>query len=73
MVGLVATPDTADFYSEDAEMLIAGQIPMGRMATPADVGAACLLLCGEHAGYITGANLACHGGRQNPYVIESTS
>ncbi len=72
-VGLVATPDTAVFYSEDAEVLIAGQIPMGHMATPADVGGACLLLCGEHAGYITGANLACHGGRQNPYVIESTS
>ena len=72
-VGLVATPKAAVFYSEDAEALVADQIPMGRMATPADVGGACLLLCDGRAGYITGANLACHGGRQNPYVVESTS
>lgn len=71
-VGLVATPDSSQFYSEDAEAAVAGQIPMGRMGTPADVAGACLLLCDERAAYITGANLACHGGRQNPYVVESS-
>ena len=68
-VGLVATPDSAEFYSADAETVVAGEIPMGRMGTPADVAGACLLLCDDRAGYITGANLACHGGRQNPYVV----
>jgi len=68
-VGLVATPDSSAFYSEDAEKQVAGQIPMGRMGTPADVAVACLLLCDERAGFITGANLACHGGRQSPYVV----
>lgn len=68
-VGLVATPDSAAFYSEDAEKAVAGRIPMGRMGTPADVAGACLLLCDARAAYITGANLACHGGRQNPYVV----
>jgi NAD(P)-dependent dehydrogenase (short-subunit alcohol dehydrogenase family) len=71
-VGLVATPDSAEFYSEDAETAVAGQIPLGRMGTPADVGGACLLLCDDRAAYITGANLACHGGRQSPYVVESS-
>ncbi len=71
-VGLVATPDSAAFYSEDAETAVSDRIPMGRMATPADVADACLLLCDDRAGYITGANLACHGGRQNPYVVEAT-
>jgi NAD(P)-dependent dehydrogenase (short-subunit alcohol dehydrogenase family) len=70
-VGLVATPDSAAFYSEDAEKTVSGHIPMGRMGTPADVAGACLLLCDERAGYVTGANLACHGGRQNPYVVEA--
>lgn len=70
-VGLVATPDSAAFYSGDAEKAVAGEIPMGRMGTPADVAGACLLLCDDRAGYITGANLACHGGRQNPYVVPS--
>jgi NAD(P)-dependent dehydrogenase (short-subunit alcohol dehydrogenase family) len=72
-VGLVATPDSAAFYSEDAEKAVAGQIPMGRMGTPADVAGACLLLCDERAAYVTGANLACHGGRQNPYVVDAES
>jgi NAD(P)-dependent dehydrogenase (short-subunit alcohol dehydrogenase family) len=72
-VGLVATSDSTAFYSDDADKALAGLIPMGRLATPADVGSACLLLCSEGAGFITGANLACHGGRQNPYVVESTS
>jgi hypothetical protein len=70
-VGLVATPDSTAFYSEDAEKAVAGRIPMGRMGTPADVAGACLLLCDERAGFITGANLACHGGRQSPYVVET--
>jgi len=70
-VGLVATPDSSAFYSEDAEKAVSGEIPMGRMGTPADVAGACLLLCDDRAGYITGANLACHGGRQNPYVVDA--
>lgn len=70
-VGLVATPDSAQFYTEDAEKKLAFRIPMGRMGTPADVAGACLLLCDERAAYITGANLACHGGRQTPWVASS--
>ena len=68
-VGLVSTPDSAEFYTDDTE--IAGLIPMQRMATPLDVADACLLLCDERAGYITGANLACHGGRQTPWTPTS--
>jgi NAD(P)-dependent dehydrogenase (short-subunit alcohol dehydrogenase family) len=67
-VGLVATPDSADFYTDDAQGKVADKIPMRRMATPEDVGDACLLLCDERAAYITGANLSCHGGRQNPWT-----
>ena len=70
-VGLVATPDSAQFYTEDAEANVASHIPMGRMGTPADVAGACLLLCDPKAGYVTGANVACHGGRQTPYVPSS--
>ena len=67
-VGLVATPDSDVFYTGDAAANVADKIPMGRMAEPEDVGAACLLLCDESAAYVTGANLACHGGRQNPWT-----
>ena len=68
-VGLVATPDSAQFYTDDADSNVAKLIPMQRMGTPEDVANACLLLCdSERASYITGANLACHGGRQTPWV-----
>jgi NAD(P)-dependent dehydrogenase (short-subunit alcohol dehydrogenase family) len=70
-VGLVATPDSAQFYTDDADANVAATIPMGRMGTPEDVAGACLLLCDERAAYITGANLACHGGRQTPWTPTS--
>ena len=72
-VGLVATPDSAQFYTDDADANVASLIPMQRMGTPADVAGACLLLCDERAAYITGADLACHGGRQTPWVSGSDS
>ena len=70
-VGLVATPDSAEFYTDDADKNVASKIPMGRMGTPEDVAGACLLLCDDRASYITGANLACHGGRQTPWTPSS--
>jgi NAD(P)-dependent dehydrogenase (short-subunit alcohol dehydrogenase family) len=70
-VGLVATPDSAQFYTDDADAEMADRIPMQRMATPQDVADACLLLCDERSRYITGANLACHGGRQTPWTPTS--
>lgn len=70
-VGLVATPDSAQFYTDNADTEIADLIPMQRMATPLDVADACLLLCDDRAQYITGANLACHGGRQTPWTPDS--
>lgn len=72
-VGLVATPDSAEWYTDDADANVAARIPMGRMGTPEDVAGACLLLCDERAGFITGANLACHGGRQTPWTPSSES
>jgi 3-oxoacyl-[acyl-carrier protein] reductase len=44
----------------DAERL--GEIPAGRLGSPAEFGAACAFLCSAHAGYITGQNLLLDGG-----------
>ena len=43
------------------EML--GQIPLGRMGDPADMGAAVAFLCGPSAAYITGVTLPVDGGQ----------
>ena len=41
-------------------------VPLGRLALPRDVAAACLYLAGPLAGYVSGADLAVHGGGEPP-------
>ena len=62
--GLIRTENTAAFYGDGAA--IAALVPMGRMAVPADVANACLYLASPLAGYVTGADLAVHGGGEPP-------
>ncbi|MGH6717729.1 MAG: SDR family oxidoreductase, partial [Alphaproteobacteria bacterium] len=38
-------------------------IPAGRFGAPAEFGAACAFLCGNHAGFITGQNVLLDGGK----------
>ncbi|MEM7434362.1 MAG: SDR family oxidoreductase [Myxococcota bacterium] len=40
--------------------------PMGRMASPSDVGNVCLFLASPLASYVTGASLELHGGGEVP-------
>lgn len=39
------------------------QIPVGRLGQPAEVAALVAFLCGPHAGFMTGANVAINGGQ----------
>jgi len=41
---------------------VLGTIPLGRVATPAEIAAPILFLCTEHAGFITGEILNVNGG-----------
>ena len=65
-VGLIRTERAAEFYGEDEGAAVAEVIPMARMAEPADVAAACLYLASPQAAYLTGADLAVHGGGEIP-------
>jgi NAD(P)-dependent dehydrogenase (short-subunit alcohol dehydrogenase family) len=65
-VGLILTESAAQHYGPDGGAAVARTIPMGRMAEPADVASACLFLASPLAGYITGADLAVHGGGEIP-------
>jgi NAD(P)-dependent dehydrogenase (short-subunit alcohol dehydrogenase family) len=58
--GLVRTE--TDSYPPGVERTI----PMGRLAEPADVAAACLMLCSPEARFITGADLYVDGGGEIP-------
>jgi len=70
IVGLVATPAAREHYGENLEQ-VSRSIPMGRMATPQDVAAACLFLASPLSAYITGASLALHGGGERPAYLSS--
>ena len=40
----------------------AEEIPMGRLADPAELGAVAAFLCSEQASYVTGQSIAVDGG-----------
>ncbi|GAA3396836.1 SDR family oxidoreductase [Cryptosporangium minutisporangium] len=58
--GLIRT-ETTDYTEQTASL-----IPLGRLATPEDVANACTYLASDLAGYVTGADLAVHGGGEVP-------
>jgi NAD(P)-dependent dehydrogenase (short-subunit alcohol dehydrogenase family) len=69
--GLIRTQSAAEHYGEDGGAAVAEVIPMGRMAVPADIASACLFLASPLASYVTGADLAVHGGGEIParYIV----
>jgi len=64
IVGMAAAEEADPEHYGDAETVAAMKaiVPMGRLAAPADVAAACLMLASPLAGYITGSTLTVHGG-----------
>ncbi len=67
-IGPIRTGSPADteIYGPGDGAAVARVIPMGRLATPADVASACLYLASPQAAYLTGADLPVHGGGELP-------
>ncbi len=66
-VGYLETEQVHLHYGDDEGVAaVARTIPMARMVQPADVAAACLFLASPAAAYITGADIAVHGGGEPP-------
>ena len=71
--GYVRTEQSHLYYGDEAGIAAVGAtIPLGRMAEPGDIGDACLLLASPLARYITGANLAVHGGGERPAYLDAS-
>ena len=64
--GLVRTG--SDTYGDDPSAVEA-TIPMGRLAEPSDIAAACLFLSRPEAAFITGADLVVDGGGEVPAFL----
>jgi len=69
-VGLCRTEQTDDHYGGDARVAaIERTIPLGRMAAPAEVGRVVAFLASDLASYVSGAQVACHGGGEPPVFL----
>jgi NAD(P)-dependent dehydrogenase (short-subunit alcohol dehydrogenase family) len=71
--GFVATGSPAGHYGDpETSHAVAQTVPLRRMATPADIAAACLFLASPAASYISGASLLVHGGGEPPAFLAVT-
>ncbi len=69
-VGLCRTEQSADHYGgDDTVAAIEATIPIGRMAAPEEVGRVAAFLGSDLASYVSGANVACHGGGEPPVFL----
>jgi len=74
VVGMVETEQSELFYGDaDSIAAIAKNVPLGRLATPTDVGWAAAFLASDAASYISGATLEVHGGGEPPHYLASTT
>jgi NAD(P)-dependent dehydrogenase (short-subunit alcohol dehydrogenase family) len=72
--GLIQTEQAHLHYGDDEGIArVSATVPMQRMGTPTDIADACLFLCSPLAGFITGANLAVHGGGERPIFMDAAS
>lgn len=71
-VGYLETEQAHLFYGDaDGVARVARTIPMARMVQATDVAAACLFLASPAAAYITGADIAVHGGGEPPPFLSA--
>ncbi|MGZ3746561.1 MAG: SDR family oxidoreductase [Pseudobdellovibrionaceae bacterium] len=63
--GLIETPMTQQLVEkiQSSNEGLRNRIPVGRLGTPADIGALAAFLCSDEASYITGTTITVDGGR----------
>ncbi|MCE4052290.1 SDR family oxidoreductase [Pseudomonas sp. Au-Pse12] len=68
--GLVLTEQAALHYGDAAGLeRVAAGIPLQRLASPEDIGDACLYLASPLARYVSGSDLLVHGGGERPAFL----
>ncbi|MFJ3230367.1 SDR family oxidoreductase [Streptomyces sp. NPDC086787] len=74
VAGMVRTELSHLHYGgEDGVAAVSGTVPLGRLALPADIGAAAVFLASDAAAYISGASLLVHGGGERPAFLDAAT
>lgn len=72
--GLVMTEESHQHFGDEAGLAaVAATIPLGRLAVPQDIGAACLYLASSAAAYAAGSNLVLDGGGERPAFLAAAN
>ncbi len=70
--GLIRTEQAELHYGDQAGVArVAATIPLQRLAEPEDIGDTCLYLASTLARYISGADIAVHGGGERPAFLDA--
>lgn len=70
--GLVRTEQSHLHYGDEVGIAaVAATVPLGRLATPGDIGEACVWLASPAAAYASGTNLVLHGGGERPAFLSA--
>ncbi|MEU5883335.1 SDR family oxidoreductase [Spirillospora sp. NPDC047279] len=73
-LGMVRTEQSHLHYGDEAGIAaVERTIPLGRMADPYDIGAACAFLASDLAGYVSGSALLMHGGGERPAFLDAAT
>ncbi|EFH31847.1 short chain dehydrogenase [Streptomyces pristinaespiralis ATCC 25486] len=74
VLGMVRTELSRLHYGDEEGIAAVGRtVPLGRLAEPADAGAAAVFLASPGAAYISGASLLVHGGGERPAFLDAAT
>jgi NAD(P)-dependent dehydrogenase (short-subunit alcohol dehydrogenase family) len=72
--GMVLTEQAYLHYGDNESIAaVANTIPLNRLATPEDIGDACLFLASPLSSYMSGGSITVHGGGEKPTFSDASN